>query len=138
MGQLVRVEQGEAGHAPALALPPAGQNVVQQILARTPNSAATQHLLRSVQVFNSFVSPKPLLTYLVSAVLLSVVPDFCVAQEFPDYRLDVGVFGGGSWYSAMVDDEHLGEGSDDVRYRAGWVTGLQATWWPTRRFGPSI
>lgn len=57
------------------------------------------------------------------------------AQEFPDYKFDIGVFGGGSWYSAMLDDEHLGEGSDDVRYKAGWVTGLQATWWVTPRFG---
>lgn len=57
------------------------------------------------------------------------------AQEFPDYKFDVGVFGGGSWYSAMLDDEHLGEGSDDVRYKAGWVTGLQATFWATPRFG---
>ena len=57
------------------------------------------------------------------------------AQDYPDYKFDVGVFGGGSWYSAMLDDEHLGEGSDDVRYKAGWVTGLQATFWATPRFG---
>ena len=57
------------------------------------------------------------------------------AQDFPDYKFDVGVFGGGSWYSAMLDDQHLGEGSDDVRYKAGWVTGLQATFWATPRFG---
>lgn len=57
------------------------------------------------------------------------------AQEHPDYRFDIGAFGGGSWYSAMLDDEHLGEGTDDVRYKAGWVTGLQATWWATPRIG---
>ncbi|HUG39081.1 MAG TPA: hypothetical protein VMM12_01280 [Longimicrobiales bacterium] len=57
------------------------------------------------------------------------------AQEFPDYKFDIGVFGGGSWYSAMLDDAHLNEGTDAVRYKAGWVTGLQATWWATPRFG---
>lgn len=57
------------------------------------------------------------------------------AQDYPDYRFDIGLFGGGSWYSAMLDDQHLGEGTDDVRYKAGWVTGLQATFWATPRFG---
>lgn len=57
------------------------------------------------------------------------------AQEYPDYRFDIGVFGGGSWYSSMLDDDHLGEDTDDVRYKAGWVTGLQATWWASPRFG---
>ena len=74
-----------------------------------------------------------------AAVVVAVVGLFGArpadAQEFPDYKFDVGVFGGGSWYSAMLDDTHLGEGSDDVRYKAGWVTGLQATFWPTPRFG---
>ncbi|MBW3554482.1 MAG: porin family protein [Gemmatimonadetes bacterium] len=74
-----------------------------------------------------------------AAVVLAVVGLFGAppadAQEFPDYKFDVGVFGGGSWYSAMLDDTHLGEGSDDVRYKAGWVTGLQATFWATPRFG---
>lgn len=57
------------------------------------------------------------------------------AQEYPDYRFDIGVFGGGSWYSAMLDDDHLGADMDDVRYKAGWVTGAQLTWWATPRFG---
>lgn len=57
------------------------------------------------------------------------------AQEYPDYKFDLGLFGGGSWYSAMLDDNHLGEGSEDVRFGAGWVTGLQATYWFTPRFG---
>ncbi|HSH44618.1 MAG TPA: hypothetical protein VK966_02110 [Longimicrobiales bacterium] len=57
------------------------------------------------------------------------------AQEYPDYRFDIGVFGGGSWYSSMLDDEHLGEDTDAVRYKAGWVTGAQLTWWAAPRFG---
>lgn len=57
------------------------------------------------------------------------------AQDYPNYTFDLGLFGGGSWYSAMLDDEHLGEGSDDVRYKAGWVTGAQATFWLSPRFG---
>lgn len=74
-----------------------------------------------------------------AAVVVAVVGLFGArpadAQEFPDYKFDVGVFGGGSWYSAMLDDDHLNEGTDDVRYKAGWVTGLQATFWATPRFG---
>lgn len=57
------------------------------------------------------------------------------AQDYPDYTFDLGIFGGGSWYSAMLDDEHLGEGTDNVAFKPGWVTGLQATFWFTPRFG---
>lgn len=57
------------------------------------------------------------------------------AQEYPDYRFDIGVFGGGSWYSAMLDDDHLPDDTDAVRYKAGWVTGAQLTWWAAPRFG---
>jgi opacity protein-like surface antigen len=57
------------------------------------------------------------------------------AQEYPDYRFDIGVFGGGSWYSAMLGDDHLADDTDGVRYKAGWVTGLQATLWATPRIG---
>ena len=57
------------------------------------------------------------------------------AQDYPDYRFDIGIFGGGSWYSAMLGDDHLADGTDAVRYKAGWVTGLQATFWATPRIG---
>jgi hypothetical protein len=57
------------------------------------------------------------------------------AQDFPDYKFDIGIFGGGSWYSSMLDEDHLGSGVDPVRYKAGWVTGAQLTWWVSPRFG---
>jgi hypothetical protein len=57
------------------------------------------------------------------------------AQDYPPARFDIGVFGGGSWYSTMLGEEHVGTDTEDVRYEAGWVTGLQATWWLSPRFG---
>lgn len=57
------------------------------------------------------------------------------AQDFPEYRFDLGAFGGASWYSAMLGDDHLASDTDAVRFKWGWVTGLQATFWPTPRIG---
>ena len=57
------------------------------------------------------------------------------AQDYPDYRLDLGINGGGSWYSDMLDDDHLPAGSEDVMYETGWLVGAQATLWLTDRFG---
>lgn len=57
------------------------------------------------------------------------------AQDYPDYRVDIGINGGFTWYTAMLDDEHLGSDSEDVRFEPGWLTGAQLTFWVTPRFG---
>ena len=45
------------------------------------------------------------------------------------WRFDLGVNGGASWYSSLLSDDHLGEGTDDLEFDAGWLTGAQATLW---------
>lgn len=57
------------------------------------------------------------------------------AQDFPDYRFDLGINGGFTSFTSMLDDDHLGEGTDDVRFESGWLTGAQATGWFTPRIG---
>ena len=57
------------------------------------------------------------------------------AQDYPNYRFDIGINGGYSGYTAMLDDEHLGDNTEDVRFESGWITGLQMTGWFTPRIG---
>jgi hypothetical protein len=57
------------------------------------------------------------------------------AQDRPDYRFDLGVNGGFAWYSDMLDDTHLGEDAEDIKFESGWLTGIQATFWLTDMFG---
>lgn len=55
--------------------------------------------------------------------------------EAQAYRFDVGVFGGGSWFSNTLEDEHLNLEDNKARYKAGWVSGFQAGVWFTPRIG---
>ncbi|MFW6330213.1 MAG: hypothetical protein ACOC3J_00675 [Gemmatimonadota bacterium] len=57
------------------------------------------------------------------------------AQEFQPYKFDIGVNGGFAWYSDMLDDTHLGEDAEDVKFESGWLTGAQLTFWATPNFG---
>ena len=70
----------------------------------------------------------------VLALVGALLSSSAQAQDYPDYSFEIGVFGGGSYYTAMLDDVHLTSG-EDVQYRAGWVTGAQLTIWPSSRFG---
>ena len=57
------------------------------------------------------------------------------AQERPAYRFDMGLNGGFAWYSDILDDDHLGEDAEDVKFESGWIAGFQATWWAHPRVG---
>jgi hypothetical protein len=67
---------------------------------------------------------------LLAAVAVAVAGLFGAAQvsaqEFPDYKVDLGISGGVSGYTAMLED---------VRMEAGWIVGTQATFWLTPGFG---
>jgi hypothetical protein len=51
------------------------------------------------------------------------------------YKADFGINGGASWYSAMLggDETGLADATDgeDVRFKAGWLSGAQITYWFT-------
>jgi len=49
--------------------------------------------------------------------------------EAQRYRFDFGVNGGYSWFSKMLDEDETGISNFDVKYKSGWLTGAQATWW---------
>jgi opacity protein-like surface antigen len=57
------------------------------------------------------------------------------AQDFPDYKFDLGINGGFAWYSDMLDDAHLGNDAEDVKLESGWIVGLNGTYWFTPRVG---
>lgn len=53
------------------------------------------------------------------------------------WKFDVGAFGGGSWFSTMLSEEHIagGTGDESIRYEPGWLLGGQATFWLNPRLG---
>jgi hypothetical protein len=54
--------------------------------------------------------------------------------EAQTYRWDIGVNGGYSWYSQLVDRDAAAWQSD-ARFRDGWLVGAQFGLWPTERLG---
>lgn len=71
-----------------------------------------------------------------------------VPAQAQDYRFDIGINGGASWYSDALEVDELflddidqfdglvvNELSGDGKFDNGWLTGAQATWWPARLFG---
>lgn len=76
---------------------------------------------------------------MLAALAVAVTSLFWVApadaQDFPDYRFDIGINVGGTGFTSMLDDDHLGADTDDVRFEAGWLTGAQVTGWITQRIG---
>ena len=73
---------------------------------------------------------------MTTALLVPMVAGPVSAQN---YRWDVGINGGYSWYRGMLgsDETGLPDGSaaDDVKFEAGWLTGAQIGYWLTPRTG---
>jgi hypothetical protein len=73
---------------------------------------------------------------LTTAVLLPLVAAPLSAQN---YRWDIGVNGGYSWYSNMLDNEELGfpetSDIDDVRFESGALLGAQLGFWARPNIG---
>lgn len=51
-----------------------------------------------------------------------------------DWKFDVGINGGGSWYSSALDEDHLNTDAE-AAFEAGWLTGAQATYWFSNMLG---
>lgn len=68
---------------------------------------------------------------MAAAVLLG---GLAVDAEAQPWRFDLGVNGGGSWLTPLLEEEELGADAD-VDLDAGWLTGAQATLWLGNRFG---
>jgi hypothetical protein len=75
---------------------------------------------------------------LLAAVAVAVTGMFGAApadaQDYPDYRLDIGVNGGFSGYTASLDENHLND-EESARFELGWILGSQVTFWVTPSFG---
>lgn len=65
----------------------------------------------------------------------TVVVAFAAPAEAQRYRFDIGVNGGGSWYSTSLDEDHLTADDAEVRFEAGWIAGGQLTYWVPSIFG---
>lgn len=69
----------------------------------------------------------------VAALLLPVAGAPLAAQS---WRADLGVNGGGSWYSPLLGSDQLANNTNgNVRFRAGWLTGAQLGFWLTPAIG---
>lgn len=67
-----------------------------------------------------------------------MAPLTAAPAESQNYKWDLGVNGGYSWYRSMLDADNTGATgveNDDVKFEAGWLTGAQVGLWATPRFG---
>src|SRR5687767_9024958 len=72
---------------------------------------------------------------ITTALLLPLVAHPVTAQN---YRWDLGVNGGGSWYSKLLnadDDNNLVQDITGAKFKAGWLAGSQLGIWFTPRIG---
>jgi hypothetical protein len=58
-----------------------------------------------------------------------------VPLKAQNYRFDIGINGGASTYTPLLDDKQLGEGTENVKFKGNWLTGAQATLWVTPMIG---
>lgn len=72
----------------------------------------------------------------VAAAAAFVVPLLVASPASAQhYRVDFGINGGYSWYSALLGDDQLGGADADVRFSSNWLLGSQLTFWVTPRIG---
>src|SRR5512140_3151289 len=71
----------------------------------------------------------------VATVVALALPMAGAPLAAQSWRADVGVNGGGSWYSPMLGGSQINNGSGTVRFRAGWLTGAPRGFWLTPRIG---
>lgn len=69
---------------------------------------------------------------LTAALIAPVVAAPASAQQ---YKVDFGLNGGYSWYSAALGDDETGVEDADVRFNANWLLGSQLTFWVTPKIG---
>ncbi len=69
----------------------------------------------------------------VTALLLPLAASAPLAAQ--SWRADLGINGGGSWYSPLISGDNVNNTNGDVRFRAGWLVGAQAGFWFTPRIG---
>ena len=65
-----------------------------------------------------------------SAVIASVTP--ALAQS---WRADIGVNGGGAFYTKLLSSDDFGGSGDAVKFAPGWLTGAQLGFWFSPRIG---
>ncbi len=69
----------------------------------------------------------------ITALLLPLAAGAPLAAQ--SWRADLGINGGGSWYSPLLGGDQVNNTNGDVRFRAGWLVGAQAGFWFTPRIG---
>lgn len=72
-------------------------------------------------------------------VSVAMVVSVLVAAAGPlaaqGYRFDVGINGGGQYYTAIMKSGQLGAGVANAGFQPGWRVGAQLTFWATERLG---
>ncbi len=66
----------------------------------------------------------------ITGALLATGP--VAAQQ---YKGELGIYGGGEWFSSLVKDEALNSNADSPHFKLGWEAGLQGVYWVQPRFG---
>lgn len=71
----------------------------------------------------------------VAAAAAMLVPLVASPASAQNYKVDFGLNGGYSWYSAALGADETGAEDTDVRFDAGWLIGSQLGFWFTPRVG---
>ncbi|MGH7445064.1 MAG: outer membrane beta-barrel protein [Longimicrobiales bacterium] len=71
----------------------------------------------------------------VAAAAAVMVPLVASPASAQNYKVDFGLNGGYSWYSAALGADETGAEDTDVRFDAGWLLGSQLGFWFTPRVG---
>ncbi|MBR9988486.1 MAG: outer membrane beta-barrel protein [Gemmatimonadetes bacterium] len=68
-----------------------------------------------------------------------MAPMLAAPAAAQNYRWDIGVNGGYSWYSNLMDNDELGfpeaADIDDVKFKSGWLLGAQLGYWARPNIG---
>ena len=76
---------------------------------------------------------KVLVRAVAAAALLA--PFVAAPASAQHYKVDFGLNGGYSWYSAALGSDETGADNADVRFDANWLLGSQLTFWLRPRLG---
>ena len=72
---------------------------------------------------------------LVAIAATAIALASAVPAHAQSWRADIGLNGGGSWYSSMLSNDQFGGNGDPVHFKPNWLTGAQLTLWAMPRIG---
>jgi hypothetical protein len=89
-------------------------------LMTSANANAGSFVFSFTRLFRGSVMKGFVRGALIAAIALPFAAMDAAAQA---YRFDVGLKGGGAFWTKTLSDDELGENTEDVKFKQGWLTG---------------